>query len=102
MSSTASVLIDPLSELSSTYDSSIQSKIDFLLLNYVYFPNIFSSSNCSKVIISPVFSWDDVAYRMYNTNGRVPSAYEYEHEVYANALENVLSNTTSFEEPCFV
>ena len=38
---------------------------------------------------------------MYNTDGRVASASEYGCGMYANALENVSSNTTSCEETIF-
>ena len=51
--------------------------------------------------MSPVCSWYDVAYRIYETAGRIESASEYGRDVYANALENVSSNTTSCEENIF-
>ena len=35
---------------------------------------------------------------MYKTDGHIASASEYGNEVYANALENVLSNKTSHEK----
>ena len=38
---------------------------------------------------------------MYNTPDRVSSASEYGRDMYDNALENVLSNTTSCEENIF-
>ena len=47
------------------------------------------------------FSWDDAAYGIYETSGCTVSASEYGSDVYANALENVLSNTTSCEETVF-
>ena len=40
--------------------------------------------------MSPVCLWDDVAYGIYDTDGRIPSASEYGFDVYANALESVL------------
>ena len=46
----------------------------------------------------PVSSWDDVAYRIYDTYGRVTSASKYGCDVYANSLENVSPNTTPCEE----
>ena len=46
----------------------------------------------------PLFSWDDVAYVIYDTAGRVSVASEYGRHVYANGLKGVLSNTTSCEE----
>ena len=51
--------------------------------------------------MSPVCSWDDVAYGIYKHCGCIASAYEYRRDVYANALENVSPNTTSFEEIIF-
>ena len=56
------------------------------------------SSKCAKVIMSPVCSWSDVAYRIYNNSGLVSSVSEYGCDVYADAQENVSSNTTSCEE----
>ena len=38
---------------------------------------------------------------MYNTSGPVESAYEYIHDVYDNALENVSLNITSCEGTIF-
>ena len=38
---------------------------------------------------------------MYETAGRIAIASEYGFDVYANALENVSSNTTSCEETIF-
>ena len=49
----------------------------------------------------PVFTWENVTYGMYETDGCIKSDSEYGHEVYANALENVLSYTTSCEETIF-
>ena len=48
--------------------------------------------------MSPFCSWDDVAYGIYKTVGIIASDSEYRSDVYANALGNVLSNTTSYEE----
>ena len=48
--------------------------------------------------MSPVCSWDDVVYGIYNTAGRIAIAYEYGRGMYAKVLENVSSNTTTFEE----
>ena len=69
-----------------------------LLLHYLFF---LPSSNGPKVIIFPVFSWDDVAYVIYETSGRVTSASEYGRDMYANALEKVFSNKTTCEETIF-
>ena len=48
--------------------------------------------------MSPVCSWYDVTYRIYKTSGCIASASEYGHDVYANTLERVSSNTMSCEE----
>ena len=101
MSSRAFVLIDSSSELSSADDSSIEPKIDSYSTKSRSFSNKFPSSNCEKVIILPVYSWDYVAYVMYNTNGLIVSASEYGYDVYTNSLENVSSNTTPCEEAIF-
>ena len=37
-------------------------------------------------------------YGIYKTSGRIASSSEYKRDVYANALLNVLSNTTPCEE----
>ena len=91
MSSTAFVLIDPSSDSLCVYDSPIEAEI--YLFSYTtirLFSTKLSSSNCTKVLIPPVFSWDDVPYRVYETDGCTRSISEYGHDVYANALENVL------------
>ena len=49
-------------------------------------------------MIYPVFSLDDVAYGINETAGCIVSASEYGRYIYANALENALSNTASCEE----
>ena len=43
----------------------------------------------------PVFLWDNVAYIIYKIDGYISSDSEYGHDIYANTIENVLSNTTS-------
>ena len=113
MSSRFFVLIDPSSESSSVDDSSIEAEINSyssalrLFSNYLYssplhsFSNISYSSNCAKVIMSPLCSWDYVAYRICENSGCIASASEYGLDVYANALENIFSNTTSCEENIF-
>ena len=45
--------------------------------------------------------WDNVAYGMYKTYGCVGSASEYGCGMFANALENIVKNTTSYEETIF-
>ena len=55
-------------------------------------------SNCENVLLSPICSWADVAYEIYNTDGHLASASQYGHEMYANMLENIFSNTTAYEE----
>ena len=74
------------SELSSADDSSIEAEIDSSSSNLLLFSNYSPYSNCAKVIISPVCSWEDTAYVIYDTAGRVSSAYEYGRDVYAKAL----------------
>ena len=81
------VLIDSSSELSSADDSSIESKTDLSSTKFHLFYNNSSSSNGAKVIMSPVFPWDDIAYEIYKTAGSIAIAYEYVCDVYANALE---------------
>ena len=46
----------------------------------------------------PVCSWDCVVYVIYNTSGCIASDSEYGSDIYDNALEKLLSNTTSCEE----
>ena len=97
----ASVLIYPSSHLSSAYYSSIEAKINSSFAKFHSFLDKLPPSNCSKVIMFPVFTWENVTYGMYETDGCIKSDSEYRHEVYANALENVLSNKTSCEETIF-
>ena len=87
MSYRAFVLIDPSSDSSSVDDSSIEAKIDSSYATLRSFPTKFTSSNCEKVMILPACSWDDVAYRIYNTYGCITSASEYLRDMYDNALE---------------
>ena len=54
-----------------------------------------------KVLILPVCSWEHLVYGLYDTTGCIASAFEYGRDFYANALENVSSNTTSCEETIF-
>ena len=49
-----------------------------------------------------ICSCDDVVYGLYKSAGRIASASKYGHDMYANAIENVSSNTTSCEEKCSV
>ena len=42
-----------------------------------------------KGIISPVCSFEDVAYGMYKNSGQIDIASEYGCEVYANVLEKI-------------
>ena len=51
--------------------------------------------------MSRVCSWDDLAYGIYDTDGHIVSDSEYKRDMYANALENILSNRTSCEETIF-
>ena len=89
------------SESPSVYDSSIEAQIDssYSTLHKFYtnsyssalhsFSTKFPSSNCEKVIISPVCSWYDVGYGIYETPGRIVSASIYRRDVYVNVIENV-------------
>ena len=95
----AFVIIDPSQESSSIDDSSIEAEIDsYYSVKFILFPNKPPSSNCEKVMISQFCSWDDVAYGIYKTSGCIASDSNYRSYVYANALENVSSNTYSREE----
>ena len=62
----------------------------------------FPSSNCAKVITLLVCSLDDVVYGVYVNFGRIVIASAYGHDVYDNALEKLLSNTTSYDEIIFL
>ena len=53
------------------------------------FPNTPPYSNWEKFIMLPVFLWDDVLHRIYDTSGHNMSASEYLCDDYTNALENV-------------
>ena len=86
------------SESSSIDDSSIESKIYSSSATLRSFSTKFTSSSCAKVIISPVCSWDDVSYEIYENYGRITSDSGFRRDVYANALENHSSNTMSCEE----
>ena len=85
----AFILINPSSESSYVDDSSIESEIDSYYATLHSFSTKFPSSNGVKVIISPVCSWDDVAYIIYDTDSCAASASEYGRDVYANELEKV-------------
>ena len=98
VSSRAFVIIYQSSEPLSVDDSSIEAKIDSSSAILRLFSTIFLSENCAKVIISPVFSWDDVSYEIYENYGRITSDSGFRRDVYANALENHSSNTMSCEE----
>ena len=101
MSLKAFVIIDMSSDSLSIYDSSIEAKIYFSSSVLLFFRTKFPSSNYSKVIMSPVYSWYDVAYGIYETSGHIASASEYGIDVYDNSLENISSNTISCEETIF-
>ena len=64
--------------------------------------NEFPLSKCVKVITSPVFSLDDVAYGVYVTAGRIAIASAYGRDVYDSELEKLLSNITSYYEITFL
>ena len=42
-----------------------------------------------------------MAYGIYETASCIASESEYRHDVYANAIENVLSNTTSCDKTIY-
>ena len=63
---------------------------------------MFPSSNCVNVITSPVCSFEDVAYGLYVTAGRIAIASEYGLDVYDKALEKLSSNTTSYDNITFL
>ena len=53
------------------------------------------------MIISPVCSFEDVSYGIYDTVGLIAIASEYGCDVYANMLEKLSSKTTSYEDTIF-
>ena len=65
------------------------------------FPNKFPSSKFEKLIITQVLSWDDVAYRMYETADCVASAAENGRDMWANGLEKFLEDINSCERNYF-
>ena len=95
------VLIDTSSKSSYVDDSLIESKIESYSATLCSFSTKFPSSNCAKVIMSPVCSWDDAVYGIYDTDGHVASASEYGCDMYDHVLEKVFPNTTSCEETIF-
>ena len=101
MSSRKFLVIYPSSESYYLDISSIESKVYSHSSELHCFPTKFPSSNCAKVIIFPVCSWDDVAYGIYKTAGCIASASENRLNVFAKPLKIVLSNTTSYEETIF-
>ena len=56
------------------------------------------SSNCANVIISPVWSFKDLSYGMYETTGCIDIPSEYGCDVYAKALETISSKSTLYED----
>ena len=94
----AFVLMYLSSESSSVDVSSIEAKFYSYYSELRSFSTKLPSSKCSKAIMSPVCSWDDAVYVIYNTYGCIASASEYSSDIYANALETLSSNTTSFEK----
>ena len=86
MSSIESGLIGSSSDVSFSDDSSSEAKINSSSIKSCSLSNELTSSNCEKVIMLPVCSWEDVEYRMNDTAGCVASASEYGHGVYTNAL----------------
>ena len=89
MSSREFIIIYLSSESSSIYDSSVEAEIYSTSATLRSFYTKPPSSNCANVIILSVWSWYDVAYRIYETAGPVMSASEYGCGVYANTLKNV-------------
>ena len=78
--------IDLSSESSSVDDSPIEAKIDSYSSSLCSFYNKPPSSNRAKVILLPIFSWDDAVYRIYNTAGCMTSSSEDGRDVYANTI----------------
>ena len=52
----------------------------------------FLSSNCASVIIWPVFTFEDVAYVMYDTAGCISIASEYGRGVYTKLQNKIIKN----------
>ena len=65
------ILIYPPSESSSVDNSSIEEKIDSYLRS---FSTKHPSSNCARVIMSPVRSWYYIVYGIYDTDFCMASA----------------------------
>ena len=63
---------------------------------------MFSSSKCANVITLHVCSFEDVAYGVYVTAGRIAIASEYGRDVYDNVLETISSKTTSYDDITFL
>ena len=74
----------------------VESSSDYLPLSLSlrFSDNKLTSSNCANVIIFPVFSLEDAAQGIYDTSGSISTASAYGCDVYANALEKILSKTT--------
>ena len=60
------------------------------------------SSNCANVIMSPVFSLDDVSYGVYVTAGHIAIASAYGRDEYHSALTKISSKRTSYNEINFL
>ena len=54
------------------------------------------------MIISPFLPLKDVGQGVYVTSGRITIASEYGRDIYANAIENISSKTTSYEDIIFL
>ena len=63
---------------------------------------MFPSSNCANVITFTDCYFEDVAYGVYVTAGRIAISSELCHDVYDNALEKIYSKTTSYEDIIFL
>ena len=50
------------------------------------------------MITSPVFSFEEVEYGMYDTSGRIAIASKYGCNVYYKALEKLSSKMKSYED----
>ena len=86
MSSREFVIIDSSLGLSSGDDSPIEYEMYLSYNKFLLFFNKHPSSKCAKVIMSPVFSCDDVACGLYETVGCIKSASEYGRDMYSNAI----------------
>ena len=77
---------DPSSDSSSIDDLSIEAEIDSSSSAFRLFPTKYPSTNYAKVMMSTVFSWDDVVCGIYETTVHIENSSEYGNDMYSNAL----------------